>query len=75
MPTHKNVHVVPHEGHWDVIREGATRPLSIHDDQQRAFEAGRLAAQRSHGEVFLHGEDGRIRERNTYGDDPYPPEG
>lgn len=23
-------------------------------------------------EVLVHGEDGRIRERNSYGNDPYP---
>jgi hypothetical protein len=73
--THKNVHVVPHQDHWDVVREGSSRPLSVHDTQAEAFEAGRTAAQRSHGEVFLHGEDGRIRERNTYGNDPNPPKG
>ena len=75
MPTNKNVHVVPHSGHWDVLREGSTRALSSHETQEEAYEAGRNAAQRSKGEVFLHGEDGRIRERNTYGNDPYPPEG
>lgn len=75
MQRSKNVHVVPHEGHWDVIREGSSRPLSVHDEQDQAFEAGRAAAKRSHGELFLHGEDGRIRERNSYGNDPYPPEG
>ena len=27
------------------------------------------------GEVFIHGRDGKIRERNTYGHDPFPPQG
>jgi hypothetical protein len=75
MATNKNVHVVPHDGHWDVVREGSNRPLSVHDEQEQAFEAGRVAAKRSHGELFMHGEDGRIRERNSYGNDPYPPAG
>ena len=59
MPQSKNVHVVPHDGHWDVMREGSTRPLSEHETQEEAYEAGRNAAQRSRGEVFLHGSDGQ----------------
>jgi len=27
------------------------------------------------GEAFLKGRDGKIRERNTYGNDPHPPKG
>ena len=75
MPTRKNVHVVPHDDHWDVMREGASRASSVHKTQEEAFEAGRETAKRSHGEVFLHGRDGQIRERNTYGNDPNPPKG
>ena len=26
-------------------------------------------------ELFIHGEDGKIRERNSYGNDPFPPKG
>ena len=26
-------------------------------------------------EVLIHGENGRIRERNSYGNDPHPPKG
>jgi hypothetical protein len=25
--------------------------------------------------LYIHGQDGRIRERNSYGNDPYPPKG
>ena len=75
MATNKNVHVVPHDDHWDVVREGSSRALSSHETQEEAYEAGREAAQRTKGEVLLHGRDGQIRERNTYGDDPNPPKG
>jgi hypothetical protein len=75
MATKKNIHVVPHDGHWDVVREGSTRAQSSHATQEEAWEAGRAAAQQTQGEVLLHGRDGQIRERNTYGDDPNPPKG
>ena len=36
---------------------------------------GTEAAKKSKSELFVHGRDGRIRERNSYGNDPYPPKG
>ena len=32
-------------------------------------------ARNQHTEVYIHGRDGRIRERDSYGNDPYPPKG
>jgi len=31
--------------------------------------------QMTSSEILVHGEDGRIRGRNTYGKDPHPPKG
>jgi hypothetical protein len=30
---------------------------------------------RQGGEMLIHGENGRMRERNTYRKDPFPPKG
>jgi hypothetical protein len=32
-------------------------------------------AQNQQSELLIHGENGRIREKNSYGNDPYPPKG
>ncbi|EPN6606236.1 DUF2188 domain-containing protein, partial [Providencia rettgeri] len=48
---------------------------SHHRTQQEAFEAARDIAKNQRSEVFIHGENGKIRERNTYGNDPFPPKG
>jgi hypothetical protein len=32
-------------------------------------------ARQGGGELVIHGQDGRIRERNTHGNDPFPPKG
>jgi hypothetical protein len=29
----------------------------------------------SHGNSFIHNRQGQIRERDSYGNDPYPPKG
>ncbi|EKZ2425074.1 DUF2188 domain-containing protein [Escherichia coli] len=71
----KNQHVVQRENGWAVRGEGNTRDTSHHSTQREAFESAREIAQRQRSEVFIHGTDGKIRERNTYGNDPYPPKG
>ena len=71
-----NVHVVPHpDGGWATRREGSERVSGRHDTQQQAIDAGRPAAKRDQVEFFVHGRDGQIRERDSYGNDPFPPKG
>jgi hypothetical protein len=41
-----NVHIVPRDGQWAVIREGAQRDSSHHSTQAEAINAGRGTAQR-----------------------------
>ncbi len=72
----KNLHVVlPRGGGWAVMREGASRASSLHPTQSDAGSAARSTAIREGGETFIHRPDGRIRDRNSYGNDPFPPEG
>lgn len=71
----KRIHVVPHESGWATRREGASRVGSIHHTQTEAAEAARSTALREHGEVVIHRPDGRIRDANSYGNDPFPPKG
>ncbi len=71
----KNQHVVPHSEGWAVKGAGNGRASSIHQTQQAAIETTRQSAINQRCEMLIHGRDGRIRERNTYGDDPNPPKG
>lgn len=71
----KNVHVVPHPQGWAVQIEGNERATSVHDTQRDAIDSGRDRARRDGTEFLIHGENGRIRERDSYGNDPYPPKG
>ena len=64
------VHVVPREGEWVVEREGATRASSRHSTQAGAEERARAVARREGAELVVHGRDGRIRQRDSYGNDP-----
>lgn len=71
----KRIHVVPHGTGWAPRREGASRVGSIHQTQAQAEAAARATAIREGGEVIIHRPDGRIRDANSYGSDPFPPQG
>jgi len=69
----RNQHVVPHKGKWAVRGEGNKRVTSIHDTQGKAIDVAREIAQRQGSEVVIHRPDGRIRDKDSYGNDPCPP--
>ena len=76
MPGKQPVHTAPDpKGGWKVQREGAQRASSTHDTQAQAEKAGRELARKDKAEFLLHGKDGQIRERDSYGNDPHPPKG
>lgn len=71
----KNQHVVPHAGGWAVRGAGNGRATSVHDTQRDAIDAARGIAQNQHSELLIHGRNGQIRDRDSYGSDPFPPKG
>jgi Uncharacterized protein conserved in bacteria (DUF2188) len=70
MPTKGAVHVVQGDKSWKVEVEGGARAHSTHATQAEAAKVGRNLAQENRSELLIHGRDGKIRERNTYGHDP-----
>lgn len=71
-----NQHVVPRKNQgWAVVGENNSRATSIHNTQREAINAARVIATNQKSEVLTHGSNGQIRERNSYGNDPYPPKG
>jgi hypothetical protein len=70
-----NQHVVKREDGWAVRGEGNSRDTSHHRTQGDAIDAAREIARNQRGEVVIHGRDGRIREKDSHGHDPYPPRG
>lgn len=71
----KDQHVVRHDDGWAVRGSGSSRATSVHSTQADAIEAARTIARNQESELFIHGRDGQIRERNSYGNDPHPPKG
>lgn len=71
----KNQHVVPNGDKWSVKGEGNEKNTSTFDTQKEAIEKGREIAINQKSELFIHNKEGKIRERSSYGNDPYPPIG
>ena len=59
------------DGKWRGERQGASRPSVKGDTQKEVFEATRDLARKSEGEVSIHrGDNGQIRAKHSYGNDP-----
>jgi len=68
--TKRNQHVVPHPSGWAVKAENTTRPSAVAATQQEAIARAREITRNQGTELFIHGENGRIRERDSHGRDP-----
>ena len=71
----RNQHIVPRSTGWAVRGAGSQRASSLHRTQRDAINAGREIARNQGSELFIHRRDGRIRDRDSYGNDPFPPRG
>ncbi len=71
----KNQHVVPHSKGWAVKGAGNKKATSVHKTQEEARKTAREIAINQRSEVVIHGKDGKIRAKNSYGNDPFPPRG
>lgn len=69
----KNQHVVPHEDGWAVKGAGNTKATKVTSTQAEAIDAAREIAKNQESELLVHGRDGQIRHRDSYGNDPNPP--
>lgn len=63
------------DGKWQVKGEGNKRASVITDTQKEAIDLERKISRNHHGELFIHGVDGKIRARDSHGNDPFPPRG
>jgi len=71
----KGQHVVPRGNKWSVRKAGSSRASGIYRTQKEAVNEAKKIAKNQKSELYIHGKDGRIRERNSYGNDPHPPHG
>ena len=72
----KNQYVVKTpDGDWGVLGENNKRYTERFDTQKEAIGRAREIAINQQSELIIQGRDGRIRQKDSYGNDPYPPKG
>jgi len=71
----KNVHITKKDNGWSVKTAGSEKAVKITVMQKEAIEKGKSIAQNQNSELIIHGTNGRIREKNSYGKDSFPPKG
>ena len=72
----KNQHVTKHPtGGWQVKGAGNSRATKRTTTQAEAQTIARSIAINQKSEVVVHGRNGRIRAKDSYGNDPFPPRG
>lgn len=72
----KNQHVTPHpDGGWQVKGEGNERATVRTSTQKEAIDRAREISRNQGSELIIHRPDGRIREKDSHGNDPFTPEG
>lgn len=72
----RNQHVTPDgNGGWQVKASGSSKATAHFKTQAQAIERATQISKNQNSELFIHRRNGQIRERNSYGTDPFPPKG
>jgi len=71
----RNQHVVPYGSGWAVRGAGNSKVTRTTATQREAIDIARTISRNQGSELLIHGKDGRIRERDSHGHDPFPPKG
>lgn len=69
------IHTVKRGSGWGNLKAGAKRVSKVYKTKAAAQAAGRKTAISQKAEHVIHNMNGRIGERNSYGNDPHPPKG
>lgn len=69
----KNQHITPKDGKWQVIGAGNSKATKIFNTQKEAIDYGKNIAINQQSELVIHNKQGRIRDKDSYGNDDFPP--
>lgn len=76
MANQKSHHVVTNpNGGWDVKKGGADCASKHCDTKQEAIEEARGISRNQGTKLYIHGKDGKMQQKDSHGNDPFPPKG
>ena len=70
----KNQWVIKYDNNWAVKGEGNIKVTKITKTQKEAIDIAREIAKNQKSELIIQNTEGKIRSKDSYGKDPYPPE-
>lgn len=73
MSKGKNQYVVPTEDGWGVRGQGNSKITVKTDTKAEALKLGTQIAKNQQSELTILKKDGRIQNKNSFGNDPFPP--
>ena len=72
----KDQHVTPHpDGGWQVKGAGNSRATVRTTTQKAAIDIACSISRNQGSELVIHRPNGQIRDKDSHGRDPFPPEG
>lgn len=72
----KAQNVVPaRQGGWNIKKDGAQRATKHFNTKIAAVNAARKIARNQGAELVIHGRSGQIQQKDSHGNDPFPPRG
>ena len=71
----KNQHVVPHSSGWAVKGAGNQKATKVTATQKEAISVARNIAKNQKSELLVHNQKGQIRQKDSFGNDNFPPKG
>lgn len=73
----KTTHVVPNKekGGWDIKQGGGERSSGHFNTKQNAIDRAREISQNKGSELVIHNRNGKIAQKDSHGNDPFPPRG
>ena len=72
MKSKKNQHVIPADEKWAVKGESNSRRTKITKTKKEAVKRARQIAKNKKSELVIHNRDGKISDKDSYGNDPFP---
>ncbi|MCP5119509.1 MAG: DUF2188 domain-containing protein [bacterium] len=70
----RSQHVAPNRrGQWSVRRTGASRASRVFKARRDAVNYARGLVRKAGSVLYIHGRDGSIQQRDSYGPDPMSP--
>lgn len=72
----KTTHVVPNpKGGWDIKQGGGQKASGHFDTKKDTVDRARQISKNQDTELVIHNKDGKISQKNSHGNDPFPPKG